>query len=216
MHETFQAVLSSLNRIGIYRIASDIYQVPDCRGFVKSPVTTDSTRSCKLYRETNSFFDFAGCRGGDAIKFVSYVRGTNNWESLQYLTEFYSLKKTDIEGCRAERRTALDKNADRRQEVAFRRALNAQIERLKHLEDIYSSVLENPKIEPFSDEWCLVKNELPMIRYKLDILCAADMNIYRKMRSSPGKGLSDYSTWVRDAKEVLKSLTGDWGNVLEG
>lgn len=207
--EDFREKIEKLNEIGVLKIAADFYQTPDSKGFVKSPATPDKTRSCKLYPSSNSFFDYAGNRGGDIIAFVAYVKGLNNWEAMKLLSDYYSLSGTD-ERSREERRRMIQKQrqeerkrAERQQ--AFHKALFALIDDLKAQEDKYRLVLEKSKIEPFGDLWTYVLNELQIVSYKLDILTGADQRTYRRMKPDITKGIaSDRPQWLLDVLSILQ------------
>lgn len=212
MRNDFEKVIRELNvrNIGIEVVSSDFYQVPDNRGFVKSPATPDKTRSLKLYSASNTFCDFAnGRQGGDIISFIAYVKGLNNWESMKLLSEFYSLSGTD-ERSREERRRMIQKQEQEKRkrgerQRAFHNALFALISDLKAQEYNYRLVLEKSKIEPFSDLWAYILNELQRTSYKLDILTGADQHTYRRMKPNVESGLpSDRPEWLLDTLDILK------------
>ncbi len=207
--EDFKEKKEELNRIGIMRVAADFYQTADNKGFVKSPATPDKTRSLKLYSSTNTFYDYAGHRGGDCIAFIAYVKGLNNWESMRLLSEFYGLSGTD-ERSREERRRMIQKQEQEERERAkrqqdFHNALFALISDLKAQEDKYKAVLNKAEIEPFSDLWAYILNELQIVSYKLDILTGADQHTYRRMKPNVELGLSsDRPEWLLDTLDILK------------
>lgn len=211
MSRVFEETLSELRDrgIGIHQISMDLYQTPDKRNYVKSPVTPDKNRSCRLYPGTDTFCDFAnGNRGGDTIAFVAYVKGLNNWEGAKLLAEHYGLSGAD-ERSREERRRMIQKQKQEEQEKAkrqqaFHNALFALINDLKAQEDNYKVALNKAEIEPFSDLWAYILNELQRISYRLDILCCADMGTYRRMKSNSSLGLSsDRPEWLLDALDIL-------------
>ena len=211
MSRVFEETLSELRDrgIGIHQISMDLYQTPDKRNYVKSPVTPDKNRSCRLYPGTDTFCDFAnGNRGGDAVAFVAYVKGLNNWEGAKLLAEHYGLSGAD-ERSRDERRRMIQKQKQEEQEKAkrqqaFHNALFALINDLKAQEDNYKVALNKAEIEPFSDLWAYILNELQRISYRLDILCCADMGTYRRMKSNSSLGLSsDRPEWLLDALDIL-------------
>lgn len=208
--EDFREKKEELNRIGIMRVAADFYQPADNKGFVKSPATPDRTHSLKLYSASNTFCDFAnGRQGGDIIAFVAYVKGLNNWESMKLLSEFYSLSGTD-ERSREERQRMIQKQEQEerkraeRQQV-FHNALFALIGDLKAQEDNYKAMLNKAEIEPFSDLWAYIQNELQLVSYKLDILTGADQHTYRRMKPNVELGLSsDRQEWLLDTLDILE------------
>lgn len=66
-------------------------------------------------------------------------------------------------------------------------------------------MLEKSKIEPFSDLWAYILNELQRTSYKLDILTGADQHTYRRMKPNVESGLpSDRPEWLLDTLDILK------------
>lgn len=209
--EDFRMKIEELNRIGIIRIVTDFYMEPDSRLFVKSPKTADKTRSLKLYPNTGRFYDFATSTGGDIIGFIAYLQGCNQWQALQTLSTYYGLssdRRRDKEEARQriQRQQAEErKRAARKQ--AFHNALFGEIDRLKDKLGKYRLVLEKGKIEPFSDLWAYVMNEIQGAEYRLDILTAADMATYRRMKPNSDLGLSsDRPAWLLDCLSILAEV----------
>lgn len=191
--EDFRTKILELNRIGIIRIVTDFYMEPDSRLFVKSPKTADKTRSLKLYPNTGRFYDFATSTGGDIVGLIAYLQGCNQWQALQTLSAYYGLS-SDRQQDKEEARKRIQrqqeeerKRAARKQ--AFHNALFGEISRLKDKLGKYRLVLEKGKIEPFSDLWAYVMNEIQGAEYRLDILTAADMATYRRMKPNLDLGL---------------------------
>lgn len=198
-------------KIGIIRIVTDFYMEPDSRLFVKSPKTADKTRSLKLYPNTGRFYDFATSTSGDVVGFVAYLQGCNQWQALQILSAYYGLssdRQRDKEEARKriQRQQAEErKKAARKQ--AFHAALFGEIDRLKDKIGKYKATLQKSKTEPFSDLWAYVMNEIQGAEYKLDILTAADMDEYRRMKSNPAQGLpSDRPQWILDCLAILAEV----------
>lgn len=209
--EDFRVKIEELNRIGIIRIATDFYMEPDSRLFVKSPKTADKTRSLKLYPNTGRFYDFATSTGGDIIGFIAYLQGCNQWKALQTLSAYYGLssdRQQDKEEARQkiQRQQAEErKRAARKQ--AFHAALFGEIDRLKDKLEKYTATLQKSKTEPFCDLWTDIQNEIPRTDYKLDILTAADMATYRRMKPNSDLGLSsDRPTWLLDCLAILAEV----------
>ena len=208
--EDFKEKIEELNAIGIVRVCTDFYHVPNSRLFVKSPITSDKNWSMKLYPKSNSFCDFAnGNKSGDIIGFYSYVSGLNNWESLKQLQAFYGLKayrQQDAEERR--RKIQLQQEQERKKterKQAFHRALFDEIGVLKEQARKYRVVLKNPEIKPFSDLWTYCMSEAQRAEYHLDVLTAADMGTYRRMKSNPDLGLSsDRPQWLLDVLDILE------------
>lgn len=213
--EDFRLKISELNRIGIIRITTDHYMEPRRRGsnfFVKSPISTDKTASLALYPSSNRFCDFAGGnKSGDIVGLYAYIKNCNQWQALQELSAYYGLssdRQQDKEEARKriqQQQAAERKRAARKQ--AFHNALFGEIDRLKDKLGKYRLVLEKGKIEPFSDLWAYVMNEIQGAEYRLDILTAADMATYRRMKSNSNLGLSsDRPTWLLDCLAILAEV----------
>ena len=210
MKKDFVVAKEELDIIGIVKISQDFYLKPEKRGscyFVRSPVTHDKTASLALYPNTNRFCDFAnGNLSGDCISFVAYVRGCNNWHALKALQTYYGLmdaKEQDREKVR--RRIELQKHEEHRRKErkqAFYMALWGEIERLKRWAVIYSTAIEKAVFEPFSESFACCVGELQKVNYKLDILTAADMNTYRRMKYSDVL-VSDRPQWLLDVLMIL-------------
>lgn len=210
MKKDFVVAKEELDIIGIVKISQDFYLKPEKRGgcyFVRSPVTHDKTASLALYPNTNRFCDFAnGNLSGDCISFVAYVQGCNNWHALKELQTYYGLmdsKEQDREEAR--RRIELQEQEERRKEEreqAFYMALLGEIERLKHWVVIYSTAIEKAVFEPFSESFACCVGELQKVNYKLDILTAADMNTYRRMKYSDVFA-SNRPQWLLDVLMIL-------------
>nr|WP_296833376.1 CHC2 zinc finger domain-containing protein [uncultured Marvinbryantia sp.] len=210
--EDFREKIEKLNEHGIVKICADFYIKPKQRGsnfFVKSPVSADKTWSCCLYPSNNRFYDFAGGQGGDIVGFISYVQGLNNWESLELLSDFYGISGTS-ERSREERRRMIQKQQqeERRRterQQGFHNALFAFVDDLKAQLIKYRTALEKGKLEPFSDLWAYILKEAQRTEYKLDILTAADMGTYRRLKPNPDLGLSsDRPMWLLDVLDIME------------
>lgn len=213
--EDFRMKIEELSRIGIIRIATDHYMEPRRRGsnfFVKSPISSDRTWSCCLYPSNNRFCDFAGGnKSGDIVGLYAYIKNCNQWQALKELTAYYGLtsdRQQDKEEARKriQRQQAEErKRAARKQ--AFHNALFGEIDCLKDWLKKYRLVLEKGKIEPFSDLWVYVMNEIQVMECRLDVLTAADMATYRRMKSNSDLGLSsDRPAWLLDCLAILAEV----------
>ena len=211
MKSDFVLAQEELSRIGIKRVAADFYSEPKKRGsifFVKSPATHDKTASLALY-SNNKFCDFAnGNKSGDIIGFVAYVRGCNNWQALKELQAFYGLsgsreREREEAQRRIQRQQAEERyRAERKQ--AFYAALFDEIDRLNRWVEIFTIAIEKPLYEPFSELWAYCINERQLAEYRLDILTAADMNTYRRMKYSDDLR-SDRPQWILDCLSILSA-----------
>lgn len=194
-------------RLTVRQVAEHFGFTPNKAGFILSPFGNEKTPSCKIYPETNSFFDFSAGVGGDVIRLASAILRCSNWEAAKYLCEAFSLS-TFLSGsteCGGE--MSRGKQEKRRQEERkreFREALAREVERLKRWAAIYRTALGNELFEPFSEEWAFCINELQKADYKLDILCASDCGTYRRMKSSAAGLPSDRPQWLLDALAILE------------
>ena len=213
--EDFEMRIEELGRIGILRIATDHYMEPRRRGsnfFVKSPISSDRTWSCCLYPSNNRFCDFAGGnKSGDIIGFYAHIKNCNQWQALQILSAYYGLSSDRQRGKEEARKRIQRQQAEERKKAArkqaFHNALFGEIDRLKDWLNKYRLILEKGELEPFSDLWAYVMNEIQGAEYKLDILTAADMDEYRRMKSNPAQGLpSDRPQWILDCLAILAEV----------
>lgn len=197
-------------KIGILRIASDFWMEPDSRLFVKSPKTADKTRSLKLYPNTGRFYDFATSTGGDVIGFVAYLQGCNQWQALKELSSYYGLEDARPDKEELRRRIQLQqveerKRAARKQE--FHMALFGEISQIKEQIEKCRLTLSESKIEPFSDLWIYTLEQIQRLEYALDILTAADMATYRRMKPNSDLGLSsDRPAWLLACLAILAEV----------
>lgn len=176
-------------------------------GFILSPFGKEKTVSCKLYFDTNSFYDFSTNFGGDIIRFTAAILNINNWEACQYLVQAFSLPISLSGGTDHREEIERRQRERQRQEVwkqEFKAALFGEIDSLKCRADIYRTAVEKRLYEPFSDMWSYCINELQKAGYKLDILCAADQEAYRRMKPKVELGLSsDRPQWLLDVLAIL-------------
>lgn len=135
------------------------------------------------------------------------IKNCNQWQALQELSAYYGLsgRQQDKEETqqRIQRQRAEEhKRAVRKQ--AFHIALFDQINQLKDKQEKYRIILKKGEIEPFSDSWVYIQNEIQRTEYKLDVLTAADMYTYRRLKPSQGHGLpSDRPAWLLDCLAIL-------------
>lgn len=212
--EDFRLKILELNKIGIIRISTNHYMEPRRRGsifFVKSPVSADKTESLAIFPSSNRFCDFAnGNKSGDIVGFYAYLKNCNQWQALKELSDYYGLEGEQPDKEKTRRRIQQQQVEERKRAArkqAFHNALFGEIDRLKDKLREYRLVLENGKIEPFSDLWAYVMNEIQGAEYRLDILTAADMATYRRMKPNSDLGLSsDRPAWLLDCPAILSEI----------
>ena len=214
MREDFRIGNEKLEEIGIMRIVEDHYMTPQKRGtiyFVKSPVSLDKTTSLAIYPSSNHFCYFAnGNKSGDIVGLYAYIKNCNQWQALQELLAYYGLsgRQQDKEEARLriQRQQAEErKRAARKQE--FHNAVSGEISRLKGKLEKHKATLQKSKIEPFSNLWIDIQNEIQRTENNLNILTAADMTTYRRMKPNSDLGLSsDRPAWLLDCLAILSDI----------
>ena len=202
MSDIFREIKESLT---MQQVAEHFGYPVNRSGFILSPFGKEKTASCKLY--CNSYYDFSAAAGGDLIKFTAAILNINNWEACQYLVQAFSLpislsggadRREEIQ----QRRKEWQRQEERKQ--GFRTALSGEIDSLKHWADIYRTAIEKRLYEPFSDMWVYCINGLQKAEYKLDIMCGADQDTYRRMKPKGDLGLSsDRPQWLLDTLAIL-------------
>ena len=205
------------NKVRIEDTARALLGEPSSGGFYRFP--GERTDSIKIYRTTNSFYDYGRCVGGDAISLCASVRGCSQWQALQEIKRLYGLenepdKATSTRQTRSDiAKIALQQRQQREEaarEQAFQDALNAEIDSLKRRLAVYEAALRRRENQPFSDVWILLVEARQAVEYKLDILCASDQDTYRKMK----RDSADYNEWRADCKTILREagrLPGEEG-----
>lgn len=203
MSEIFQEVKESLT---MQQVAEHFGYTINRSGFIFSPFGEEKTASCKLYH--NSYYDFSTATGGDLIRFTAAILHINNWRACQYLAEVFSLPiflsgmkehRKEIEQQKREQY----KRQQRKQE--FQEAWLEEIEKLRTWEQVYQRAIDEKIYSPLSEMQKYVVLELQKISYKLDILCAADCETYRRMKPDKVNNLpSDRMQWLLDVLAILK------------
>ena len=202
MSEVFKEIKESLT---MRQVAEHLGYSVNRSGFILSPFGKEKTASCKLY--PHSFYDFSSGIGGDCIRFVSLVLGIDNWQACQYLVQAFSLPislsgAADHYGKIERRKRELQRQEERQQE--FKAALQEEINNLKEWEQIYQSAVNGKIFYPLSSDHGFVQSELQKVSRKLDVLCAADQDTYRRMKPKVELGLSsDRPQWLLDTLAIL-------------
>lgn len=203
MSEIFRQIKEEIT---MQQVAQHLGFVSDKNGFICSPFKSEKTASCKLYE--HSFYDFATTQGGDCIKFAAAILGSDNWTAAKYLVETFHLPislsgSTDSRKQIQKRQQEQQKQQER--QIEFRAALWREIAKLKTWEEVYRLALEKQIFPPLSELWGFCIGELQKVSYRLDILCAANQQTYRIMKTDIQQGkFSDYPQWLLDTLEILK------------
>lgn len=79
------------NRTKIVDLAIEFGLLPTKNDFIFSIYKKEKNRSLKLYRRTNSFFDYSTGQGGDVIKFYADYKKIVNKEAIKSLAKEYDL-----------------------------------------------------------------------------------------------------------------------------
>lgn len=167
----------------------------------------ERTASIKIYSNTQSFYDFGRGTGGDCIRLYSHIKKCDSWTAVQELRKLYNIKKEpDKEGIKEkihQRKAELKRQQQREQE--FKAAWRKEVEFLKQWEEVCKQALEEKRFSPFSESETSLVSELQKVSYKLDILCAADQETYRRLKPKIEKGLSsNRPEWLFDILSILK------------
>lgn len=132
----------------------------------------ERTASIKIYPESNSFFDFGRCAGGDCVRLWSHVRGCDSWTALKEIRSTFGLSAPDkqhswdlIRQQEETRRQQIEAEKDaKRQWIKDVDALKAEVELL-------SGILSSGHCKPLSWLWCVCQNRLTTANIQLDLMC---------------------------------------------
>lgn len=132
----------------------------------------ERTGSIKLYPDSNTFYDFGRCVGGDVIRLWSHVKGVDSWTALNGIRETFGLNAPDRKNSRE--LIAQQQEARKRQQEAQKQKQEEwirQVDALKAESELLSDILRSGHCEPLSWLWCLCKNRLTTVEGQLDLLC---------------------------------------------
>lgn len=132
----------------------------------------ERTASIKIYPESNSFYDFGRCTGGDVVRLWSHVKGCDSWTALQEIKATFGLSAPD----RTQSRDAIiaaEQSRKRQQEAEkeAKRQWVKEVDQLKAEAAMLSGILSSGHCEPLSWLWCTCKNRLTTANIQLDLLC---------------------------------------------
>lgn len=132
----------------------------------------EKTASIRIYAETQSFYDFGRCTGGDVIRLWSHVRDVDSWTALCQIREIFGLNTPDRKNSRDLIRQ--QEQAHKKQieaEQAEKRRWRLQVEALQGECELYQGILDSGHCEPLSWLWCICQNRLTSASGKVDLLC---------------------------------------------
>ena len=130
---------------------------PDRSGFIRCPFHTgDRTASMKLYKD--NFYCYGCGATGDIFKFVMLIDGVSFRDAFVSLGGHYDHAETKNEARHRKRDLLIAEQKRRKRE----RELEEKRIELKDISDYLCLLLRAEKsLEPLSEGWCLVENELP-------------------------------------------------------
>lgn len=130
---------------------------PDRSGFIRCPFHTgDRTASMKLYKD--NFYCYGCGATGDIFKFVMLIDGVSFRDAFVSLGGHYDHAETKNEARHRKRDLLIAEQKRRKRE----RELEERRIELKDISDYLCLLLRAEKsLEPLSEGWCLVENELP-------------------------------------------------------
>ena len=132
----------------------------------------ERTASIRIYPETQSFYDFGRCTGGDVIRLWSHVRDVDSWTALQQIRETFGLNMPDRKNSRdLIRQQEQARQKQQQVEKDAKRRWRLQVEALQRECEFYQDILDSGHCEPLSWLWCICRNRLTAAEGQLDLLC---------------------------------------------
>lgn len=132
----------------------------------------EKTASIRIYAETQSFYDFGRCTGGDVIRLWSHVRGVDSWTALRQIRETFGLNTPNRKNSRdLIRQQEQARQKQQQAEKDAKRRWRIQVEALQRECELYQSILDSGHCEPLSWLWCICRNKLTTAEGQLDLLC---------------------------------------------
>ena len=80
------------NRINIVDLAVQLGLEPTANDFIFSVFKPEKNRSMKLYKKTNTFYDFSSGTPGDVINLYAAIKKIENEEAIKILAEELGIK----------------------------------------------------------------------------------------------------------------------------
>jgi len=132
----------------------------------------EKTASIRIYAETQSFYDFGRCTGGDVIRLWSHVRDVDSWTALCQIREIFGLNAPDRKNSRdLIRQQEQARQKQQQAEKVKKRRWRLQVEALQRECEFYQDILDSGHCEPLSWLWCICRNRLTAAEGQLDLLC---------------------------------------------
>lgn len=132
----------------------------------------EKTASICIYAETQSFYDFGRCTGGDVIRLWSHVRGVDSWTALRQIRETFGLNTPNRKNSRdLIRQQEQARQKQQQAEKDAKRRWRLQVEALQGECELCQGILDSGHCEPLSWLWCICQNRLTSASGKADLLC---------------------------------------------
>lgn len=152
---------------------------PDRKGFICCPFHNEKTPSMKIYPKSNTYYCFGCGASGDVFKFIQ------NMENCDFKTAFIRLGGTYADASENARIVANTQREQAKKRKELKDKADAEIK--NELSYIIELLKEGAKsLEPFSDEWCICQNNLPLFFEYWEALSKGEeinvINVYRKCR----------------------------------
>lgn len=139
------------------------------KGFANCPFHSEKTGSMKIYPGTKGYYCFGCGAGGTVFNFVMEYSNLNFEEAVKYVAAVF--------GIRIKEKTVLTDNDKkwiqhqkemREFENDFKRMCSEMLSAIADDIRFYEFLQQNS--EPFGDLFCLAANQLPVLKYKWDML----------------------------------------------
>lgn len=131
------------------------------------PLHGEHTPSFTVYPETNSFYCFGCCQGGDVITFVRHMNQCSPLEAAQWLNDAFHLG-IDIKHGRTDRRAIQKRERERQAKQAFDLWELDKINRV--CKRLYLLRERARTLPPLSEEWGDALTEIALLEWEAETL----------------------------------------------
>lgn len=119
---------------------------------------SEKSASVRIYPETQSFYDFGRCTGGDVIRLWSHVRDVDSWTALCQIREIFGLNTPDRKNSRdLIRQQEQARQKQQQAEKAEKRRWRLQVEALQPTMFVGCGTRADQ-----GDFECKIKNRVPV------------------------------------------------------
>ncbi len=135
----------------------------------------ERTPSIKIYEDTQTFFDYGRCAGGDVVGLYSHVKDIDNWQALKEICSLYNIDTTDShENIREQiERQEMVQKARKDAEKQRKRRWVKEVDDLKNRLERDATLLEG-HAKPFTDVWVWALEDKLLTERRLDDLCGVE------------------------------------------